>query len=509
MIPSETRRLSELLALGQALGSAPNLRSALARAVDGLVESHAARVATVALLDEASRELTVEAAAGVALTAARKARYRLGEGITGKVVESGRPVVVPQVSREPLFLDRTGFFKQSRRELSYVCVPVPVEGKPAGALGVGLAYQAERDFDREVRFFEIVATLIGQAIRVHRLVQTERRRLLTQNQQLQQELRERHGLGSMVGNSRAMQQVYEQVAQLAPTSTAVLVRGESGAGKELLAHAIHYASPRARRSFVKVACAGRPEGLVEAELFGREAAGGGRARGAQKGRLELAQGGTLFLDEVGELGLGTQAKLLRVLRDREIERLGGMAPVKADVRLVAATSTDLETAVQAGSFRKDLYQGLAVFSIFLPPLRERKPDILLLADHFVEKYARAHGRDVRRIATSAIDMLMAYHWPGNVRELENCIERAVLVCEAGVIHAHHLPPTLQTAEVSGTLPEQSLAQAVAAYEKDLIQDALKSARGNRAKAARLLGTTERIIGYKIRKHRVDPIRFRR
>jgi Nif-specific regulatory protein len=164
--------------------------------------------------------------------------------------------------------------------------------------------------------------------------------------------------------------------------------------------------------------------------------------------------------------------------------------------------------VQAGSFREDLYYRLNVFSIFMPPLRERRPDIPLLADHFVEKYAAAHGKDVRRIATTAIDMLMAYHWPGNVRELENCIERAALVCEGGVIHGHHLPPTLQTAEVSGTVTRISLAAAAEAYEKDLIQDALKSARGNRARAARLLDTTERIIGYKIKKYGIDSERFR-
>jgi Nif-specific regulatory protein len=184
-------------------------------------------------------------------------------------------------------------------------------------------------------------------------------------------------------------------------------------------------------------------------------------------------------------------------------------PVKVDVRLIAATHKDLELAVQAGAFREDLFYRLNVFTLFLPPLRERKTDLPLLADHFVEKFAAAHGRDVRRIATTAIDMLMAYHWPGNVRELENCIERAVLVCEGGVIHAHHLPPTLQTAEVSGTVPQLSLSAAVAAYEKDLIQDALKSARGNRARAARLLDTTERIVGYKLRKYGIDGARFRK
>ena len=179
-----------------------------------------------------------------------------------------------------------------------------------------------------------------------------------------------------------------------------------------------------------------------------------------------------------------------------------------NVRVIGATNKDLEASVKEGAFREDLYYRLNVYSIYMPPLRERKTDIPLLADHFVEKHAAAHGKDVRRIATSAIDMLMSYHWPGNVRELENCIERAVLVCEGGAIHAHHLPPTLQTAEVSGTLARQSLKEALDAYEKDLVQDALKSARGNRARAARLLHTTERILGYAVKKHGIDTDRFR-
>jgi Nif-specific regulatory protein len=305
-----------------------------------------------------------------------------------------------------------------------------------------------------------------------------------------------------------MQQVYEQVAQVAPTSTTVLVRGESGTGKELVAHALHYSSPRTKKPLVKVSCGALPESLIESELFGYEPGAFTDARAQKKGRFELANGGTLFLDEVGELSPATQVKLLRVLQEKEFERLGGVQSIKVNVRVVAATNKDLEAAVKDGVFREDLYYRLNVYSIYLPPLRERRPDVPLLADHFVEKYARAHGKDVRRIATSAIDMLMSYHWPGNVRELENCLERAVLVCDSGVIHAHHLPPTLQTAEVSGTLLRQSLKEALDAQEKDLIQDALKSARGNRAKAARLLDTTERIIGYAVRKYGIDPSRFK-
>jgi Nif-specific regulatory protein len=201
-------------------------------------------------------------------------------------------------------------------------------------------------------------------------------------------------------------------------------------------------------------------------------------------------------------------KLLRVLQEREIDRLGGTEPIKVDVRLIAATNKDLEKAIAAGTFREDLHYRLNVFTIFVPPLRERKPDIMLLADHFLEKYSIEHHKDIKRISTPAIDMLMAYHWPGNVRELQNIMERAVLVCDSGVIHGHHLPPTLQTAEASGTGMHVTLDDAVSAYEKDIIQDALKTSRGNRSRAAKLLGSTERIISYKVRKYHIDCRRFR-
>ncbi|MBA3248167.1 MAG: sigma 54-interacting transcriptional regulator, partial [Pyrinomonadaceae bacterium] len=312
----------------------------------------------------------------------------------------------------------------------------------------------------------------------------------------------------IIGNSNPMRQVYEQVTQVARTNTTVLLRGESGTGKEMIAHALHYNSLRAKKPFVKVSCAALPETLIESELFGYEKGAFTGAQGRKKGRFELADGGTLFLDEVGDLNMSTQVKLLRVFQEREFERLGGTETVKVNVRLVAATNRDLEKAIAAGQFREDLYYRLNVFNIFMPPLRERKPDIMQLADSFLEKYGREHGKRIKRISTPAIDMLTSYHWPGNVRELENTIERAVLVCETNVIHGHHLPPTLQTAEGSGTITNVSLTSAIEAYERDLIQDALKTTRGNRTKAAKLLDTTERIISYKIKKYRIDRDRFR-
>jgi len=503
----DPRQLSDLLELSQTLGSTLNLRAALQRVLASLEESHGTLSGIIVLRDEEAGDLAVEASSGGSSNT--RSRYRIGEGITGRVVQSGRPVVVPRVSREPLFLDRTRVFQRSgRNELSYICVPIKTGRKTVGALGAALPYSRDRGYEQEMQFFGVVGSMIGQAVRVHHLVEAERKHLLDENKKLRRELTERYDIQNIVGGSRAMQHVYEQVAQVAASSTTVLLRGESGTGKELVAHALHYSSPRARKPFVKVSCAALPETLIESELFGYEPGAFTDARSQKKGRFELADGGTLFLDEIGDLSPSIQIKLLRVLQEREIERLGSVESIAVNVRVVAATNKDLEEAVRRGEFREDLYYRLNVFGIFLPPLRERKTDIPLLADHFVEKYAADQAKDVRRIATSAIDLLMSYHWPGNVRELENSIERAVLLCEGGAVHAHHLPPSLQTAEVSGTLPRQSLKDALDAHEKDLVLDALKSTRGNRARAARLLHTTERVIGYAVRKHDLDPKRFR-
>ncbi len=502
--------LHALLDLAPSVAAAPNIQSAMSQVLERLEHILGSSSGVVVLRDTPESELAIAAATGLPWQAVRRIRYQEGEGIIGRVVATGKPVVVPRVSQEPLFLNKTGIVKHTGAggDATFVCVPIPAGGRSAGALGVALPHRADADVGPIATLLGVVAALLGQSVRVFTLMQAERQRLTDENAQLRQELRERYDFRNIIGNSRPMQALFAQIAQVARGNTTVLIRGESGCGKELIAHAIHYHSARASKPFVKLNCGALPEGLVESELFGHEAGAFTDARSARKGRFEQAHGGTLFLDEVGELSQATQVKLLRVLQEREFERLGGTQTIRVNVRLIAATNRDLEASVQDRSFREDLYYRLNVFSLFLPPLRDRKPDILLLADHFVEKYASEHGKDVRRIATTAIDMLMSYHWPGNVRELENCIERAVLVSEGGVLHGHDLPPTLQTAEVSGTLPRVSLAAATAALELDLIQDALKTSRGNIARAARLLDTTERVLAYKVGKLRIDPARFK-
>jgi Nif-specific regulatory protein len=503
----EIQKLSTLLSASQALLAATDFRSGLQSVLDTLRVSHGALSSRIVLLNEETGEVEVETSSG-RVESAKPVRPGFSGGLSGDVLRNGKPVIVPVVRREPRFSAPLAGRSSSREKVTYVAVPIAYEGRTIGQLEIDLEYMPNRDYERTVTFLAVVGAMIAQAMKVHRLIEADRQRLVEENQHLRLELNERYGFSNMIGASRGMHDVYAQVAQVAKTNTTVLLRGESGTGKELIAHAIHHNSGRAKKPFIKVSCAALPNDLIESELFGYEKGAFTGAHAAKKGRFELAEGGTLFLDEIGELNPATQVKLLRVLQAREYERLGGTQTIHADIRLIAATNKDLEAAIVSKGFREDLFYRLNVFAIFVPPLRERKTDVLQLANFFLDKFSSQHGKNVKRIATPAIDMLMAYHWPGNVRELENAIERAVVVCNEHVLHAHHLPPTLQTAEETGTVIEQSFEQATEAFEKDILQDALKSARGNRAKAARLLRTTGRVFNYKVRKYGIDWKRFK-
>ena len=485
-----------LLEIHQALTAGGKLRSGLDRVLEILGRYEDVTRAAVLVSDSLSGRLRLEAALGGPSAGTR--------ALVERVVESGRPMVVPHTSKEPL-LARAG---RGVTDRSYFCVPVLVGRKTLGGLELEVPFKRDREYETALQFFRVVASMVGQAVKMDRLVDTERQRLRDENTHLREELKERYDFSHIIGTSGPMRGVYEQITQVAGTNTTVLIRGESGTGKELIAHALHYHSPRARKAFVKVSCGALPDTLIESELFGYEKGAFTGAEARKKGRFDLAEGGTLFLDEIGDINLATQVKLLRVLQEREFERLGSSESVKANVRMIAATHKNLEEAIQGGTFRADLHYRLNVFTIFVPPLRERRTDITLLAEHFLEKYSSEHGKQIRRISTPAIDMLMSYHWPGNVRELENTIERSVLVCDGNVIHGHHLPPTLQTAEATGTVTSLPLEEAVGAYEKDLILDALKTTRGNRAKAAAMLQSTERIIRYKVKAYGIDCGRFR-
>jgi len=502
------RELSLLFHVSQMLGRSLDLREVGGPLLKALADEMGMRRGTLLLLNRETDEIFIEVAHGLSETQRERGRYRLGEGVTGQVVQTGEPAVVPRISEEPLFLNRTGAReKLRRRDISFLCVPIKLGMEVIGALSADRLFDENVSFEEDVRLLSIIASMIAQAVKLRQALQEERQRLLEDVRRREADPGEFRP-ANLVGNSKAMQAVYDLIAQVALSDTTVLIHGESGTGKELVAQAVHEHSRRAERPFIKVHCAALPESLLESELFGHERGAFTGAVARRKGRFELADRGTVFLDEVGDFSPALQVKLLRVLQEREFERVGGMETLKLDVRVIAATHRDLDDMIADGRFRQDLYYRLNVFPIHLPPLRERRTDILQLADHFVERYSKAADKQVFRISTPAIDMLMAYHWPGNVRELENCIERAVLLSTDGVIHGYHLPPTLQTAEASGTVYTGALHATLDNVERELILDALKSSRGNMAKAARALGVTERIMGLRVKKHRIHPRRFR-
>jgi Nif-specific regulatory protein len=502
----ETRKLAVLRDIGQLLAEQPDLRVALKGVLQTLTTRAAVGIAggTVLVFGDNGARIDIHVTEGP-FAARPRGAISMTTGVAGQVMQSGRPLVVPYVARNN---PGAATKAQSARELTQVAAPITLEGRVVGAISLDYQYDPDRDLHRSMSCASLVASMIAQAVAASRRAEQDRQRLLDETSDLRTRIQEQPDFPRLVGTSAPLGQVQTQVAQVAATNTTVMLRGESGTGKGLIAQAIHHNSPRARKPFVTVSCAALPPDLIESELFGYERGAFTGAQAQKRGRLELANGGTLFLDEIGELSPGVQVKLLRVLQQREFERLGGTQTLPLDVRVLAATNKNLEKAIAAGEFREDLYYRLNVFSIFVPPLRERKADVLLLADHFLERFAREHGKNVRRISTPAIDMLASYHWPGNVRELSNAIERAVVLCDGGVVHSHHLPPTLQTAESSGTMANLSLQEMVEAVEKDALQDALKTARGNRATAARLLRTTRRIFNYKVRNYGIDWRRFR-
>ncbi len=506
------RKLQELTALyeaSQMLNVSGDIERSMYSVMEILDDKMGMTRGTVTLLDPKSGELIVEVAHGLSEPEKKRGKYRLGEGVTGRVVQTGQPMVVPKIGEDPLFLNKTKARKNlEKKDVSFICVPIKLERKVIGAFSVDKIFTPDLPLEEDVRFLTIIAHLISQAVKQYKIRKEEKDSLIKENSDLLDELRDKYSFKNIIGRSNSMTEVFSMIAKVAKSDASVLIRGESGTGKELVAHAIHYNSFRSKRPFIKVNMAALPENLVESELFGYERGAFTGAFERKAGRFELAEGGTIFLDEIGDLSPATQVKLLRVIQEREFERLGGTETIKSNIRLITATNKNLEELVREGKFREDLYYRLNVFPLYLPPLKDRKGDILLIAEHFLEKYSKMNKKIIKRISTPAIDALMSYHWPGNVRELENCIERAVLMCEGEVIYAHHLPASLQTAKDTKTEIEQSLDDLVGSYEKDIIIDALKSTKGNISKAAKMLKTTVRILGYKVRAHKISYRQFR-
>ncbi|MBN2703054.1 MAG: sigma 54-interacting transcriptional regulator [Pontiellaceae bacterium] len=503
----DTRHINELETLAKIariLSRKSKQEEVFLEIIDVLEQRHDVQRITIMLLTIDGRELRVEAVKDQTVQQAEGKAYRRGEGITGKVLETGQPRIVPLVSDEPRFKGR--LHNRSDEPLSFICVPITVENETVGTLSADCPARGLPALEELQRFMSIVATIIANDVSARRIARMERQALETENLRLREAMMAKFQPENMIGNSHLMQEVYTHIHQVAVTDTTVLIRGESGTGKELVASAIHYSGNRAKRPFVKVNCAALNENLLESELFGHEKGAFTGALQTRIGRVQEAEGGTLFLDEIGDFSPAIQVKLLRVLQERTYERVGSNESRKANVRIIAATNADMESAIVENRFRQDLFYRINVFPIHLPPLRARKDDVLLLTNFFIQKYSKQMNVEIRRISTPAINMLMAYHWPGNVRELENTIEYAVLMGrEDGVIHGHDLPPTLQTPiaiAATGSM-KHTLKARVAMLERDLIVDSLKRHKGTISAAARELGITERMVRYKIQNLDID------
>ena len=442
-------------------------------------------------------------------------RYQPGEGVLGLVMECGRTMVLRAVADEPRFLHRLGLYV---RELPFIAVPIKAAGSIVGVLAVQPEQTHDPLLDDRARFVEMVANLIGQSVRLSTQIAQEKQSLLEERDLLRRTVRHQYGFDSVVGRSAVMRRVFEQVRLVAKWNTTVLIRGETGTGKELIANAIHYNSPRARGPLIKLNCAALPEALLESELFGHEKGAFTGAVGARKGRFEQADGGTIFLDEIGEISPAFQAKLLRVLQEGEFERVGGSRSLNVDVRVIAATHRDLEAAVDAGDFREDLFYRLNVMPIYLPPLRERIEDIPEIARHLLGKIGAMQKRKLT-LTDSALRRLAAHDWPGNVRELENCLERAAVLSESGTLDENLVgmatarrpsstPPIAPrpTIPPSASLPVTSLDDPNL-DERERVIAALEQAGWVQAKAARLLGMTPRQIAYRIQTLNIEVKQF--
>jgi len=491
------------------LASSMDLRDCLEQIMAILSERKGMENGTVTIINPSTGQLEIEVAHGLSVEARQRGKYKVGEGITGRVVATGEPIVIPHIGAEANFLNRTGARSESHKQKnSFLCVPIMHDQQTFGAVSIDRPYREDLNYEDDLLFLTILSGLIAQTARRIQIVNENRVQLQHENIKLRRALSEKYRIDNIIGNSSRMQEVFEMIHRVADSNATVLLRGESGTGKTLVAKSLHHNSRRAKHPFVVVNCSALPETLLESELFGHEKGAFTGAHIAKKGRFEIAEGGTLFLDEIGELSPAVQAKLLHVVQDRVFQRLGSSTSIKCDVRLVAATNKDLEKAVAERTFREDLYYRLNVFPIYLPPLREKRTDLLLLTDYFLKKYNEENRKNIQRISTPAIDLLLQYHWPGNVRELQNCIERAVLICDEESIKSYHLPPTLQSAESVGSPKPHSFAAAVENFERELIVEALKQANGNQTKAAQLLETSLRIINYKIHRYNIEPRKFR-
>jgi Nif-specific regulatory protein len=524
----EKAEIAAIHEVAKILTSTQNLERALGTTLRTLQSFLGFDRAAIFRPDEATREIRMEVASGYTAEERERARYVWGEGIVGKTMKTGSPIALPDVRKEPSFLDKTrAHGKSADGPLSYLSVPIRIGAETLGVLTAErIGRTGMQALEGDARTLAVVGSLIGQALKLHKAIARLQEEFQRQRQEFEKTIRKTYRIENIVGQSKRMQEVFAAVTSVAPSRATVLLRGESGTGKEMIARAIHQGGPRADRPFLAVNCAALPETLLESELFGHRRGAFTGAVEERKGRFEEAAGGTIFLDEIGDIPLPTQVKLLRVLQERKFERLGENRPVPVDVRIIAATNADLERMVAAGTFREDLYYRLNVIPVFLPPLRDRREDILPLTEHFLERFNREHGKNVA-FSKDALDLLLEYRWTGNVRELENLVERAVVMAKAPVVQAQELPRAIRvspalpqtgphgqplvalapgpSAPPEGTAhvpadPGRPRAEHLKELEREELLRALTTAGWVIARAGKVLGWTPRQVAYKMKKH---------